>query len=128
MLDAENNTVRNFNSANGLRLNSLYNGGMCLSKNGELYIAGMNGMISFYEENLYATNRSCRIYLSDLWVNNQRVIPGDDHKILQQALPYTQKIKLNHKQRMLLIEFATDNYISINEPSFRYRMEGLSDM
>lgn len=128
VLDAENNTVRNFNSANGLRLNSLYNGGMCLSKNGELYIAGMNGMISFYEENLYATNRSCRIYLSDLWVNNQRVIPGDDHKILQQALPYTQKIKLNHKQRMLLIEFATDNYISINEPSFRYRMEGLSDM
>lgn len=128
MLDPENGQLRNFNASNGLRLNSLYNGGMSLTQNGELYIAGMNGMISFHEEDLYSTHRSCKLYLSDLWVNNQRVFPGDRHNILQQTLPYTEKIRLTYQQRMLLIKFATDNYISIHEPSFRYRMEGLSDI
>ncbi len=127
ILDAENNKIQNYGIENGLRLNSLFNGGMCLTAKGELYIAGMNGMISFYEENLSVPGRHFNINLVNLWINNKLIKPGDDSGILKTSLPYTQSVKLNHKQSMVTVEFATNNYIPINEPLFRYKLSGLSN-
>ncbi len=128
ILDVENNVVHNYSTENGLPLNSLYNGGMSITSKGELYMAGMNGMVSFFEENLSINHRPFYLNLVDMWVNNKLVKPGDEHNILKVALPYTKTIKLSHKQSMLTIEFASDNYIPANQPVYRYRMEGLSNI
>lgn len=128
ILDVENNVVHNYSAENGLPLNSLYNGGMRVTSKGELFMAGMNGMISFFEENLSITHRPFYLNLVDMWINNKLVKPGDENKVLKVALPYTKSIELSHKQSMLTIEFASDNYIPANQPVYRYRMEGLSDI
>jgi signal transduction histidine kinase/ligand-binding sensor domain-containing protein/DNA-binding response OmpR family regulator len=127
ILDPENNTTYNYASENGFPLNSLYNGGMCTLKSGEIYIAGMNGMVSFNEENLSTPQRDFGLNLVNLWINNTLVSPGDETKVLASKLPYTRSIKLNHRQSMLTIEFAANNYITFNTPLYRYRLEGLSD-
>lgn len=127
MLDVENNKIHNFSAENGMPLNSLYSGGMCLTSGGELYLAGMNGMISFSEQNLAIPHRPFYLNLANLWINNKLVKPNDENKVLESALSYTKDIKLNYKQTMITIEFASDNYIAANEPVYRYRLEGLSD-
>ncbi len=127
MLDVENNKIHNYSSENGFPLSSLYNGGMGMTAKGELYLAGMNGMVSFYEENLSITHRPFYLNLTDLWINNKLVKPGDENHVLDVALSYTKSIKLNYKQSMLTIEFASDNYIPANQPVYRYRLEGFSD-
>ena len=127
MLDVENNVIHNYSTENGLPLNSLYNGGMGVTSKGELYMAGMNGMISFFEENLSITHRPFYLNLVDIWINNKLVKPGDDTNVLKTALPFTKSIELSHKQSMLTIEFASDNYIPANQPVYRYRLEGFSD-
>jgi len=127
MLDVENNKMHNFSSENGLPLNSLYSGGMCLTSKGEIYLTGMNGMVSFNEENLSVPHRLFNLNLVNLWINNKLVLPNDEFQVLDNSLAYTKSIKLNHKQTMLTIEFASNNYIPANQPVYRYRLEGFSD-
>ena len=127
ILDAENNKIWNYGSENGFPLNSLFNGGMLLTANGEIFMAGMNGMVSFNEENLSSPHQSFNLNLTSLWINNKLVEPADEHGVLDIALPYTQNIKLNHKQTMITVEFASNNYIAANQPFYRYRLEGFSN-
>lgn len=127
VLDPENHKIFNYASENGFPLNSLSNGGMCTLRSGEIYVAGMNGMVSFFEENLSSPQRAFNLNLVNLWINNQQILPGDESGVLSMALPYTGSISLNHKQSMLTIEFAANNYITFNKPIYRYRLEGLSD-
>ena len=127
MLDVENNKIHNFSAENGLPLNSLYSGGQCLTRKGEIYLTGMNGMVSFNEENLSIPHRLFNLNLVNLWINNKLVQPNDEAGILEKSLAYTKLVELNHKQTMLTIEFASNNYIPANQPVYRYRLEGFSD-
>ena len=126
VLDTKTNKIYNYGTENGLPLNSLYNGGMCLTRNGEIYMAGMNGMVSFYEDKLSIPQRFFNIKLTDLWINNKRVTPGDETGILDKNLPYTDAVRLSYRQSLVSIDFASNNYITANEPLYRYKMEGLS--
>lgn len=127
LLDPETGKIRNFGNENGMPLNSLYNGGMCVSKNNLLYVAGMNGMISFSENRLLTPRNKFNLHLVNLWVNNRLVKPGDDTGILKLALPYTSTLKIGHKHRMVTFEFASNNYIKANQVNYRYQLIGSSD-
>jgi signal transduction histidine kinase/DNA-binding response OmpR family regulator/ligand-binding sensor domain-containing protein len=127
ILDFENRKTYNYSTENGFPLNSLYNGGLLALTNGEIFAAGMNGMVSFREENLSAPKNSFNLNCINIWINNELVFPGDQSQILKSSLPYTSKIKLNHQQRMLTIEFASNNYIKENQPVYRYRLVGVSN-
>ena len=127
MLDVENNKIHNFSTENGLPLNSLYSGGMCMTAKGELYLTGMNGMVSFSEENLSTPHRLFNLNLVSLWINNKLVVPNDETGFLENSLAYTKLIKFNHKQTMITIEFSSNNYIPANQPVYRYMLEGFSD-
>jgi len=127
ILDAENNKLNNFGKQNGFPLNSLYNGGMNVNNNGELFIAGMDGLISFYEEDLVVPHKKFKLNLANLWINNNIISPTDNTGILKKSMLYTNEIHLNSKQRMITIEFASDNYIQASLVSYRYKLEGFSD-
>ncbi len=128
ILDVENKTTHNYSTENGFPLNSLFNGGMQLLSSGEIYIAGMNGLVSFREENLLTPQQAFNLNLINLWINNELVIPNDKTKILQTSLPFTKFIELNHHQTMLTIELASNNFIKENRPSYRYRLVGVSNL
>ena len=127
MLDVENNKTHNHGMENGFPLNSLFNGGMCLTNKGEIFMAGMNGMVSFFEENLSIPQRTFDLHLANLWVNNKPVVPDDDTGILKRSLPYTKAIKLAPKQSTFSIEFVSNNHIHANQPQYRYKLEGISN-
>ena len=127
MLDVENNKIYNYSSENGLPLNSLYSGGICLTSRGTVFLTGMNGMVSFNEENLSIPARPFSISLVNLWINNKLIVPNDANDILEFSLPYTSTIELNHKQTMVTLEFSSNNYIPANQPVFRYKLEGMND-
>ncbi len=127
ILDPDNGSIYHYAVENGFPLNSLYNGGMCALRSNEIYVAGVNGMVSFFEENLSIPQRAFNLHFVNLAINNVLIEPQDESGILEYVLPYTSSITLNHKQSMVTIEFASNNYITFNKPLYRYRMEGLSD-
>ena len=127
ILDPETRKANTYDRQNGFPLNSLFNGGMRTLSNGEMYVAGMNGLVSFLEENLTIPDRPFNINFVKIWVNNRPVVPGDDTKILKEELPFTNSIRLSHRHTMVTIEFASNNYIAVNQPVYRYKLDGFSD-
>ncbi len=127
ILDPESRKASTYDRQNGFPLNSLFNGGMRTLSGGEMYVAGMNGLVSFLEENLTIPDRPFNINLVKIWVNNTPVTPGDDTRILKEELPFTNSIRLSHRHTMVTIEFASNNYIAVNQPVYRYKLQGFSD-
>lgn len=125
--DIHKKTFYNYSIENGFPLNAINENALYTTRDGEVFLGGVQGMISFYEKNLYFTPKSYNILLSRLIVNDKEVIPGDETGILQKALLYTPEITLEANQNMFSIEYATSNYIPANRDQILYRLEGFSD-
>ena len=123
ILDTEADKIYNWGVNNKFPLNSLYNGGMYVDKDKQLFIAGMNGLVSFYEENLLMPdNPKLKLRLVKLEINNTPISVGDGSGILKESLAYTDAINLDDKHKTIMIEFASDNYTLSKSPIYRYRL------
>ncbi len=125
--DVPKKTFYNYSVENGFPLNAINENALYITRDGEVFLGGVQGMISFYEKNLYFTPKLYNILLSRLIVNGKEVTPGDETGILQKALLYTPEITLEANQNMFSIEYATSNYIPANRDQILYRLEGFSD-
>lgn len=126
IFDQRNKTFKNYSTENGFPLTAVSENALCVTHDGEIFLGGTQGMISFHEMELNFTPKPYKINLSRLIVNGKEVQVGDETGILQQALSYTQEITLNANQNMFSIEFATSNYVPANKDDIVYRLEGFS--
>ncbi len=78
-----------------------------MTHDGEVFLGGIQGMISFWEKKLHFTPKSYNIILSRLFVNGKEVVPGDESGILEQSICHTPEISLKANQSMFSIEYAT---------------------
>ena len=123
-IDVERNRSVNYSTKNGFPLLSMSYGSIFNSKDGELLMGGIDGMTVFREEALSNSGKDYNMKFTSLSVNNRKVIPGDETQILEMALPYTKEIEFQANQKIIDIEFSTDNYVKANQPNFQYKLEG----
>lgn len=99
--------------------------GLLVCKNGEIFVGGIDGLSTFFEQDLFRPSKDYQLYFSDLYINNEPVYPKDQSRILSEALPYTQEIHLNHNQNNLILNFNSNNYINtLKETAYEYKLEG----
>lgn len=99
--------------------------GLWVCMNGEIFVGGIGGLTSFFEQEAFSINKDYELYFSSLSVNEEQIRPNDKTKILKQTFPYTDKIVLNHKQNNLNISFASNNYINrYTDNQYEYKLEG----
>ncbi|MGN1239978.1 MAG: helix-turn-helix domain-containing protein, partial [Paludibacteraceae bacterium] len=79
--------VTNYSPGTYLPLTSLYNGGVALAPNGDILLAGMDGMIKFREEHL-------------------RQLPIVPTIVLEHPYQYEDKITLSHQQRDVSLHYS----------------------
>lgn len=127
ILNKEKDKVINLNYGGGFPLNSLYNGGIMVSSREEIFVAGMNGMVSFMDQQILNELHPINLRFSNLWVNNRKVSPHDETGLLRESLAFTPKIKLKHSQSIVRLEFSSDNLLMQNKYQYLYKMDGLSD-
>ena len=58
--------IDHYGPGSGFPLNSLYNGGLTVTSDNEVYIAGMNGMVSFAEDKLAGNLPPFTLHFSQL--------------------------------------------------------------
>lgn len=126
--DYHNRTFYNYSIENGFPMTAVNEHAIYMTRDGEVFLGGVQGMISFYEKNLYFTHKPYQVLLSRLFVNGQEINPGDPTHILDKALCYMKEITLNADQSVFSIEFATSNFIPANKQDFVYQLEGFSDV
>lgn len=80
-------------------------------------------MQEFHKANTFRHNPN--LYFSELWINNQKVVAGDETGVLTKAFPYTQKLKLSHNQNNLILSFALPDYEQqLSQKQFQYKLDG----
>lgn len=126
-LNPDNGEVINLSDDTQLSLNSLFNGGITILPDGELFVAGMNGMVSFNEQDILNDLQPIRLYFSSLWVNNREVKTNDETHLLKTSLPYANKLIFNYLQSILRFEFASDQIVAQKQYHYSYRVKGLSN-
>lgn len=127
VFNKRSHTFRNYNRSTGFPLATINEKAIYVSRKGEVFLGGIDGMVSFNERNLYKKPKPYVIGFSNLFVNGKEVFAGDGSGILDKALAFTPELVLSHSQRVFSIEFYTSNYIKVNGAPLRYRLKGLSN-
>lgn len=105
-----------------------YGCGMLICEDGEIFVGGVDGLTSFYEEALLLPPKKYNLYFSSLSVNNELVHPCPHSTIIKTSLPYTKEITLKSNENNLIFTFTTNNYVSTLEtPLYEYKMEGFDE-
>ena len=127
IFNKETQRFQNFSAENGFPLSAVNENALFVSQTGEIYLGGVQGMISFHEEDLQFKGKPYKIMLSRLSVNNREIAPGDSTGILEKDLCYTEEITLKADQNVFSIDFSTSNHIPANRSTMLYRLEGFSN-
>lgn len=117
----------NHNSENGFPFTTLNENSLYQCKDGEIFLGGVKGMISFYEKDLDIPLKPYNIIPVRLWVNGNEVGINDEIGILKSSLYDASSITLKSNHSVLSIEFAMTNYIAANKNELIYKLEGFSD-
>jgi signal transduction histidine kinase/ligand-binding sensor domain-containing protein/DNA-binding response OmpR family regulator len=127
IFDTVTDAFRNYSIENGFPMTDVNENALCVTHDGEIFLGGMKGMISFHENDLNFPSKPYKILLSNLYVNGKEVSVGDQTGILRQSLCYTKEMTLHHAQSIFSIEYSTSNYIAENKDDILYKMEGFSN-
>lgn len=126
LYDAEKNTFYNYYN-DFFPFESLNERSVFKSKDGEIILCSVNGLLILTERDLMLKPKDYVINLTALYVNNKLIKPGEEQKIIEQSILYSDRIELNSNHSVLSVEFSTSNYIKALQPDIQYILEGFDD-
>lgn len=122
------NNFKNIKLSDGVPLTSINDGcGLFVASNGEIFWGGVNGLVSFYEQQISNLSKPTNIYFSEIDVNNKKVNTNDASRILDKSLLYSKSIKLKSTDSNIIIYFSTSNHIKENAVEYEYSLDGVND-
>lgn len=122
--DVERQRFYNYNRETGFPLTTINDGAAHITNDGEIFLGGITGLVSFFEKELNRLPEAYRINLEQLSVNNREIKPGDGSGILSESILTTDKIQLGSRHTVFSISFSTSNYIASNRKKLEYRLVG----
>ncbi|MCU4174016.1 hybrid sensor histidine kinase/response regulator transcription factor [Carboxylicivirga sp. N1Y90] len=125
--DIENGRFYNYDQTNGFPLEELNDGSLFLTSDGEVFVGGINGLVSFQEEDLLKKSSDFSLLFTSLYVNNKEVYPGDETGLLKYDLAYSNEIVLAPEQDVFTINYSACNYILTNQSRYEYQLENFND-
>ncbi len=114
----ENGAVRNYTTKDGLQGTEFNRGAAAKSRQGELFLGGINGFNRFFPEDLMEVHHRASIHATDILVMGQPW--SGEHPVYQ-----TEEVRLGAYEDRLTISFASDDYSSPQQTSYQYILEGV---
>lgn len=123
--DVDRNEAQHLLARKGFPLSGfLEENGLFITSDRQIYVAGIDGIVSFSEKSIEPFVTDYALYFSKIYINNRLVVPGSPGGILKEAIPFVRSIKLRHNQSNLIVEFASSNYIPHLQNDYEYILEG----
>lgn len=116
---------RHFTGASGLQSSEFNTGAYTKLPDGRLAFGGINGLNIFDPKEILVDTFSPNIFITKLLVGNKEVAPNDAFGILNQSIPYTQSISLDHTQNIFTLEFSSLDFRASDQNKYRYQMVGI---
>lgn len=119
-----------FYSFEGLQSNEFRRGAAYKAADGKLYFGGINGITTFYPQNIGVARPLPDLYFTDFRIFNQSVAVGDHSgnvTILDRSLLEKPQVRLRHTDNVFSIEFIALEYTNPEKIVYRYMMEGFEN-
>lgn len=127
ILDSNYKQFTNYDRQKDIPLTSINENSLYCSTTGEVFVGGMNGMLSFREKDLNTLPKAYSIYPCHLFVNGQAVATGDETGILTENITTVQEITLPAQYSVFTLGYTVTDYIPFRKDELIYRLEGFSD-
>ena len=121
-------TFSNYYSSDGLQGNEFTKGAFHYNKNGEVFFGGINGLTSFFPEQIREDRESIKLYVTALNIGDREVFnDGKKRKGESRFISDLDTIFLDYKDNIFNLEFSTFNFGVAEQIQYRYKMEGLNE-
>ena len=117
-------TFRNFSAHDGLQSNQFNTYSHCMKRSGEMMFGGINGITTFYPQNLKDNPFTPAPQITGIQVSNRIIRPGDGTGILDKSISQTETIELSHDQNSISIEITVPDFLSGQNNTFAYILDG----
>lgn len=95
------------------------------SKHDSLLLFGGMGGITYFNPRLVKSNTTVpEVYISQMEIYHNPVLPNDPTGILEKHISFTEKIVLSHNQNHVRFTFSAINYIQSDKNKYAYHLEG----
>ncbi len=124
----ENKTFKNYDKTDGLQDNEFNTGAYFQGKNGKMYFGGVNGLTSFYPQQIFSNSYIPPIVITGFQIFNQEVPiinKEDKNSILNKSIIYTDSITLSYLDDVISFEYSGLSHIAPERNTYAYMMEGL---
>ncbi len=112
--------------ADGLPTNQFNYSSVCKTPDRELFFGTINGMISFYPDQVHPVEPHFNIVLTEIWSNNNFLSPGNPDAWLPASISESDAIVLTHNQaQSIRIEYSGLNYQYKDRTQYAMILEGI---
>ena len=126
VLNDTTRVFRNFDVRSGVPLSGMTQNALYMTSDGEVFIGGIDGMVSFRVENLNQHQVNYQVFPYRLFVGNREIHVNDDTGLLSESLSGTPSLALRSDQNSFQIQYAITDYVSVCHHVVQYKLEPLS--
>jgi signal transduction histidine kinase/ligand-binding sensor domain-containing protein/DNA-binding response OmpR family regulator len=125
MFNKETSTFSNYFLHDGLQDNEFRRGAHFMTREGELFFGGINGVTHFFPQKLHSDHQLLNLMFTNLFIYNQKITPRDKtDRILTKDLNYTDKLKLPYSTKNFTIGFIAVEFNNPGKVTYFMKMEG----
>jgi len=110
----------NFYASDGLQGNEFTYRAQCKSFDGELFFGGINGITSFYPNEIHFKKKNLNVYVTNFYLFGKKVV--FDKPVME-----TSEISLGAHDNVFTFELSTLEYADSEGISYRYRLENFDN-
>lgn len=123
-MNLETHEIVNYDYSSGISVNEFtpHSGTQLL--NGRVVFSGNNGIIAFNPNQMEVNPHIPPVVLRNLFINNNKIIPGAPDGVLTNEIATQNQITLNHNQTNIAIEYSSLNYVLPNKNQYKYQLKG----
>lgn len=115
---------RIFGPEDGLKIDEFNSDNTYLAPDGEMFFAGMGGVVSFYPDSIEAENQGESV--SQLIITDFKV--SGSTRYFKKAIYETDSVKLKKGDNNFKVTFACLDFVNANKIKYRYRLLGEEDV
>ena len=93
----------------------------------EIFMGGMDGLISLNSDKIKSQFRDYNILPARLWADGIEIYPNDSNSILESSLSMTNQLIIGPSTKILKLKYAVNDFLPYNKDGIEWHLEGLNN-
>lgn len=125
--DTRTNNVQTFDKSQGIQGSEFKFNSQVMLRDGRMLFGGVNGLTVFHPDSIRNSTVVPSVVFTDFRIFDKSAVPGTKGSPLKKSINYTSHLKLNHKQSVITLDFASLDYNAPLKNQYMYKLEGFDE-